>query len=61
MKIEIVRDFDGLYYINGLNTSEYVSYNTLKAEAKQLGYTLPNLSSLEFKKIGRKSYAQVRI
>lgn len=61
MKIEIVRDFDGSYYVNGLSLPEYVSYFTLKQEAKKQGYILPNVSELSFIKYGRKSYAHIEI
>ena len=61
MKIEIVRDFDGLYYVNGIKLPEYVCYNTLKAEAKKQGYTLPDVKDLPFVRFGRKQYASVTI
>lgn len=63
--IELVKDFDGSYYINFSPNAdsvsgmpEYVSYATLKKEfARRTGYKLPALSGLEFTKVGRKQYA----
>ena len=55
--IEIVRDFDGTYYVNALNEQhehikglpEYLPYKELKKTVKEsLGVTLPPLKSLTF-------------
>lgn len=65
--IEIVKDFDNLYYanitLNGNSVKglpEYVGYVELKKAVKEkLGYTLPNLKDLKFEKSGRKCYAHI--
>lgn len=64
--IEIVRDFDGTYYVNARNElhehikglPEYLPYKELKKAVKEaLGVTLPTLKSLTFEGNGRKQYA----
>lgn len=64
--IEIVRDFDGTYYVNARNElhehikglPEYLPYKELKKTVKEaLGVTLPPLKSLTFEGNGRKQYA----
>ena len=64
--IEIVRDFDGTYYVNARNElhehikglPEYLPYKELKKAVKEaLGVTLPPLKSLTFEGNGRKQYA----
>jgi len=64
--IEIVRDFDGTYYVNARNElhehikglPEYLSYKELKKTVKEaLGVTLPPLKCLTFEGDGRKQYA----
>jgi len=64
--IEIVRDFDGTYYVNARNElhehikglPEYLPYKELKKTVKEaLGVTLPPLKSLTFEGNGRKRYA----
>lgn len=63
---EIVRDFDGTYYVNARNElhehikglPEYLPYKELKKAVKEaLGVTLPTLKSLTFEGNGRKRYA----
>lgn len=65
ISMELVRDFNGLYYVNlsidgvlvkGL--PEYISYRELKsAVKKQCDITLPKLSDLKFEYTGHKWYA----
>ena len=64
--IEIVRDFDGTYYVNARNElhehikglPEYLPYKELKKTVKEaLGVMLPPLKSLTFEGHGRKHYA----
>ncbi len=65
--IEIVRDFDNTYYANitigdepVLGLPEYVSYTTLKkAVLAEVGIPLPNVSMLNFQRLGRKEYASL--
>jgi hypothetical protein len=62
---EIVKDFDGTYYINMTingetvrDLPEYVSYKTLRAAVrKKCAFDLPPLSAVRFVKYGRKKYA----
>ena len=63
--VEIVRDFNSVYYANIMKNGvdvvyedlpEYVDYRTLRAAMKKvLGLDIP-LSALKWEKFGRKSY-----
>ena len=66
---ELVRDFDGTYYINIIwrgerieGLPEYVDYRTLQNAVKnaQGGTELPPLKDWIFKRYGRKSYAYLQ-
>ena len=68
VRVEIVRDFDKSYYANLYNengvchnlSKEYTDFRTLKTLCKkEYGVNLPNLSQIEFKTHGRKSYAYI--
>ena len=57
MKLEIIKDFDGTYYCNLRDVSEYVSLSQLKTALKDKhGITLNPLSSLEKIATKRKTY-----
>lgn len=63
--IEIVRDFDGTYYVNMFKNGdminglpEYVNYRTLKKEIKNItGFEILPMKALKFKSRNRKQYA----
>lgn len=63
--VEIVRDFDGSYYVNFsaipdgyAPLPEYVPYRTLKKAMREMtGIELPPIKGVRFERFGRKSYA----
>lgn len=67
-RVELVKDFDGTYYANVTTDNgkrleglpEYVTYKQLKAAlAETAKIELPTVKSLEWKKCGRKQYADI--
>mgnify|MGYP001312239469 CR=1 FL=1 len=64
--VEVVRDYNGLYYANMFKNGErvtgipeYVNYRTLKKEIEHLtGFSILPMKTLKFKRVGRKQYAR---